>query len=180
MKVIDLDKNTLLNSNNLQTMILTHHYLLEPDYYNLHTRPQQHKRYQNPNVYLPQPPDPRDIEKWYGGKDRGQERELELPRHRLFGGKTRSLESRIAQRHKNNWQQRQKRSYSIHKSEAFPLYFSYDGIFLCQGHARDLTRPTDVPLSVTLAEIDQQKEIIKLGANYKMYSFMLLFIQAYS
>ena len=37
------------------------YYLPELDYFNTDTRPPQHKQYQNPNVYLPPPPDPRDI-----------------------------------------------------------------------------------------------------------------------
>ena len=50
------------------------------------------------------------------------------------------------------------------------------------GTHKGYTTPTDVPLSVILAETDPKKEIIRLGTNYKrryqtsMYSFMLLFI----
>ena len=64
------------------------YYLPEPNHYNLDTRPQQHKQYHNPNVFLIPPPDPRDIERWYGGKSRGRKRHLELHKHRLYGQKT--------------------------------------------------------------------------------------------
>ena len=88
------------------------YYLPEPDYYHSDTWPKQYKRYQNPNIYLPPPPDPRDIERWYGGKGRGRERRLELHSDRLFSEKTRSLESRIAHKHKKNQRQREKKFFN--------------------------------------------------------------------
>ena len=36
------------------------------DYYHTNTRPKQHKRQQNQNVYLPPPPSIEDICKWHG------------------------------------------------------------------------------------------------------------------
>ena len=42
------------------------YYIPEPEYYNLDTRPKQYRTHQNPNVYLPPPPDPDDIRRWYG------------------------------------------------------------------------------------------------------------------
>ena len=37
------------------------YYIPQPEYYNLDTRPKQYKTYQNPNVYLPLPPDTEDL-----------------------------------------------------------------------------------------------------------------------
>ena len=42
------------------------YYIPEPEYYNLDTRPKQYKTYQNPNVYLPPPPDTDDLRRWHG------------------------------------------------------------------------------------------------------------------
>ena len=42
------------------------YYILEPEYYNLDTRPKQYKRYQNLNVYLPSPSDTDDLRRWHG------------------------------------------------------------------------------------------------------------------
>ena len=56
------------------------YYIPEPDYYNSDTRPKQYKKYQNPNEYLPLPPDLDDIRRWYG-RGRSRERRLELHSH---------------------------------------------------------------------------------------------------
>ena len=77
------------------------HYIPEPDYYNSDTRPKQYKKYQNPNMYLPPPPDTDDLRRWYG-RGHGRERRLKLHSHRFFGEKTKSLESWIAHKPKKN------------------------------------------------------------------------------
>ena len=41
------------------------YYIPEPEYYNSDTRPKQYKTYWNPNVFLPPPPDPDDLRRWY-------------------------------------------------------------------------------------------------------------------
>ena len=64
----------------------------EPDYYHSNTQPKQNQKQQNQNVYLPLPPSIEDIHTWYG-RGRGRARHLELHSHRLYGEKTRSLES---------------------------------------------------------------------------------------
>ena len=84
----------------------------EPEYYNSDTRPKQYQRYQNPNVYLPPPPSIEDLHTWYG-HGHGRAKCLELHSHRLYGEKTRSLESRIARKHKKNQHQRERRSADI-------------------------------------------------------------------
>ena len=77
------------------------YYIPEPDYYHNNTQPKQYQRQQNQNVYLPPPPSIEDICTWYG-RGRGRARHLELHGHRLYGEKTRSLESQLAQKHKKN------------------------------------------------------------------------------
>ena len=62
------------------------------DYYHTDTQPKQHQRHQNQNVYLPPPPSIEDLRTWYG-QGCGRARCLELHSHRLYGEKTRSLES---------------------------------------------------------------------------------------
>ena len=80
------------------------YYIPEPEYYNSDTRPKQYKTYQNLNVYLPPPQDTDDLRRWHG-RGRGRARQLELHSHRLYGEKTRSLESQIAHKcKKNQWQ----------------------------------------------------------------------------
>ena len=68
------------------------YHIPEPDYYHTNTLPKQYHRQQNQNVYLPPPPSIEDIHTWYG-RGRGRARHLELHGHRLYGEKTRSLES---------------------------------------------------------------------------------------
>ena len=70
------------------------------------------QRYQNPNVYLPPPPSMEDQHTWYGC-GHGRAKHLELHSHRLYGEKTRSLESRIARKRKKNQCQRERRSTEI-------------------------------------------------------------------
>ena len=53
------------NSQNHTTPGLDY-YIPEPEYYILDTRPKQYKAYQNPNVYLPPPPDTDDLRRWLG------------------------------------------------------------------------------------------------------------------
>ena len=84
----------------------------EPEYYNSDTRPKQYQRYRNPNVYLPLPPSTEDMHTWYGC-GHGRAKRLELHSHRLYGEKTRSLESRIARKRKKNQHQRERRSADI-------------------------------------------------------------------
>ena len=67
------------------------YHIPEPDYY-YNTQPKQYHKQQNQNVYLPPPPSIEDICTWYG-RGRGRARRLELHGHRLYGEKTRSLES---------------------------------------------------------------------------------------
>ena len=67
----------------------------EPEYYNSDTQPKQYQRYQNPNVYLHPLPSTEDLYQWHG-HSHGRAKHLELHSHRLYGEKTRSLESRIA------------------------------------------------------------------------------------
>ena len=77
------------------------YYIPEPEYYNSDTRPKQYKTHQNPNVYLPPPPDTDDLRRWHS-RGRGGARQLELHSHSLYGEKTRSLESQITRKHKKN------------------------------------------------------------------------------
>ena len=81
----------------------------EPEYYNSSTQQKQHQRYQNQKVYLPPPPLPKDLHTWYG-HGHGRAKNLELHSHRLYGEKTRSLESRIARKVKKNQCLRERRS----------------------------------------------------------------------
>ena len=67
------------------------YHIPEPDYYH-NTQPKQYQKQQNQNVYLPPPPSIEDMHTWYG-RGRGRARCLELHGHRLYGEKTRSLES---------------------------------------------------------------------------------------
>ena len=85
----------------------------EPEYYNSDTQPKQYQRYQNPNIYLLPPPSTEDLNTWYG-YGCGRAKCLELHSHRLYGEKTRSLESRIvARKHMKNQCQRERRSTDI-------------------------------------------------------------------
>ena len=84
----------------------------EPDYYNADTQPKQNQRYQNPNVYLPFPPSTEDLCTWYG-QGCGRAMCLELHSHRLYGEKTRSLESRIARKCKKKPHLQERRSAHI-------------------------------------------------------------------
>ena len=77
------------------------YYIPEPEYYNLETQPKQYQRYQNPNAYLPPQPSTEDLRRWHG-RGCGRAKQLELHSHRLYSKKTRSLESRIAHKHKKN------------------------------------------------------------------------------
>ena len=81
----------------------------EPEYYNSDTRPKQYQRYQNPNVYLPPPPSTEDLCTWYG-RGHGRAKHLELHSHMLYREKTKSLESRIARKHKKNQCLQERRS----------------------------------------------------------------------
>ena len=63
--------------------------------------PKQYQRYQNLNVYFPPLPSTEDLHTWYG-HGHGRAKCLELHSHRLYGEKTRSLESRIARKHNKN------------------------------------------------------------------------------
>ena len=84
----------------------------EPECYNSDTYPKQYQKYQNPNVYLPPPPSTEDLCTWYG-HGHGRAKHLELHSQRLYGEKTRSLESRIAGKHKKNQHLRKRRSTDI-------------------------------------------------------------------
>ena len=84
----------------------------EPEYYNSDTQPKQYQRYKNLNVYLPPPPSTEDLRTWYG-QGCGRAKHLELHSHRLYGEKTRSLESRIARKCKKNQHLRERRSANI-------------------------------------------------------------------
>ena len=75
------------------------YYIPKPEYYNSDTQPKQYQRYQNQNVYLPPPPSTEDLWRWHG-QGCGRVKWLELHSHRLYGEKTKSLESRIACKHK--------------------------------------------------------------------------------
>ena len=78
------------------------YYIPKPDYYRTNIQPKQHQRQQNQNVYLPPPPLSKTyVCTWYG-RGRGRARCLKLEGHRLYGEKTRSLESQLAQKHKKN------------------------------------------------------------------------------
>ena len=74
------------------TMQGIEYHIPEPDYYHNNTQPKQYQKQKNQNVYLPPPPSIEDILTWYG-RGRGRARHLELHGHRLYGEKTRSLES---------------------------------------------------------------------------------------
>ena len=84
----------------------------EPEYYNSDTQPKQYQRYQNPNVYHPPLPSMEDLCTRYGHRC-GRAKRLELHSHRLYGEKTRSLESRIARKCKKNQHLRERRSANI-------------------------------------------------------------------
>ena len=83
----------------------------KPEYYNSNTHPKQYQRYQNLSVYL-LPPSTEDLCTWYGC-GHGRAKCLELHSHRLYGEKTRSLESRIARKQKKNHHLRERRSADI-------------------------------------------------------------------
>ena len=68
------------------------YHIPELDYYPTNKQPKQYQRQQNQNVYLPPPPSIEDLHTWYG-RGRGRARHLELHGNRLYGEKTRSLES---------------------------------------------------------------------------------------
>ena len=91
----------------------------ESEYYNSDTHPTQYQRYQNlqnqryQNLQnLPPPPSTEDLHTWYGRRC-GRAKCLELHSHRLYGEKTRSLESRIARKCKKNQRLRERRSTDI-------------------------------------------------------------------
>ena len=84
----------------------------EPEYYNSDTHTKQYQRYQNPSVYLPPLPSTEDLHTWYG-HGCGRAKRLELHSLRLYGEKTRSLESRIARKCKKNQHLRERRSADI-------------------------------------------------------------------
>ena len=84
----------------------------EPKYYNSDTHPKQYQRYQNLNVYLPPQPFTEDLHTWYG-HGCGRAKHLELHHHRFYREKTRSLESRIARKHKKNQCLRERGSADI-------------------------------------------------------------------
>ena len=73
----------------------------EPDYYHSNTQPKQNQKQQDQNVYLPPPSSIKDICTWYD-RGRGRARCLESHGHRLYGEKTRSLESRQERKCKKN------------------------------------------------------------------------------
>ena len=83
------------------TMQGIEYHIPEPDYYHKNTQPKQYQKQQNQNVYLPPLPSIEDIRTWYG-RGRGRARCLELHGHRLYGEKTRSLESQLERKHKKN------------------------------------------------------------------------------
>ena len=83
------------------------------EYYNSGTQQKQHQRHQNQQVYLPPPPpSTEDLHTWYG-RGRRRAKCLGLHSHRLYGEKTRSLESRIARNCKKNQCLRERRSANI-------------------------------------------------------------------
>ena len=84
------------------------YHIPEPDYYHNNTQPKQYQKQQNQNVYLLQPPSIEDICTWYS-RGRGRARHLELHGHRLYGEKTRSLESQLARKCKKNQHLRERR-----------------------------------------------------------------------
>ena len=55
------------------TTLSFNYHIPEPECYNSDTRPKQYKTYQNPNVYLPPPPDTDDLRRWYS-RGRGRAR----------------------------------------------------------------------------------------------------------
>ena len=73
----------------------------DPDYYGTPPRRSQ-KALCDPNGYYPPPPDPADIQHWYM---RGRGKRALLHRHRYFGEKTRSAESRKARKRWQNYEQ---------------------------------------------------------------------------
>ena len=84
----------------------------EPEYYNSDTRPKQYQRYQIQNIYLLPPRSMEDLPTWYG-HGHGRVKCLELHSHRFYREKIRSLESRIARKHKKNQYLRERRSVNI-------------------------------------------------------------------
>ena len=88
------------------------YHIPKPEYYNSNTHRKQYQRYQNLNVYLPPLPSTEDLHTWYGC-GHGRAKHLELHSHRLYGEKTRSLESRIARKCKKNQCLRERRSADI-------------------------------------------------------------------
>ena len=68
------------------------YHIPELDYYHTNKQPKQYQRQQNQNVYLPPAPSIKDLRTWYS-RGGGRARNLKLHGHRLYGEKTRSLES---------------------------------------------------------------------------------------
>ena len=79
----------------------------EPEYYNSNICPKNTR-----GIKIPPPPSIEDLRTWYGCSH-GRAKCLELHSHRLYGEKTRSLESRIARKHKKNQHLRERRSANI-------------------------------------------------------------------
>ena len=77
------------------------YHIPEPNYYHTNTQPKQYQSQQNQNIYLPPPPSIKDLHTLYG-RGRGRAKHFELHGHRLYGEKTRLLESRLVQKHKKN------------------------------------------------------------------------------
>ena len=75
------------------------YHIPEPDYYHANTQSKHYQRQQNQNVYLAPLTSIKDLCTWYG-RGRGRARHLKLHGHRLYGEKTRSLESQLVQKHK--------------------------------------------------------------------------------
>ena len=110
----------------------------EPDYYHSNTQPKQNQKQQDQYVYLPPPPSIEDICTWYG-RGRGRARRLELHGHRLYGEKTRSLESRLGEK-------MQEKSASMRMYSS--LYLIHICYFVhnerCQDLREDLLHPIPV------------------------------------
>ena len=84
----------------------------DPDYNGTLSRRSQTQP-RDPNGYYPQPQDPGDVQCWY---THGRGKCILLHRHRLFGEKMQSAESRKARKRQQNYKQQMRKPSFLHFS----------------------------------------------------------------